>query len=149
LNYTARFIELASEINTFMPRYVVNKIQDALNETQKPLKGSSVLVLGTAYKPDIDDLRESPALDIIGLLEQKGAKVSYHDPFIKKIRQNGQEMTSVSDLMGAVRSVDCVVIITNHSIYDYSAILNEAGLIVDTRNALGDLGKANPKVSRL
>ena len=149
LNYSARFIELASEINTFMPRYVVNKIQDALNENRKPLKGSSVLVLGIAYKPDVDDLRESPALDVIGLLEQKGAIVSFHDPYIPKIQHNGQEMTSVSDLMDAVRKVDCVVIITNHSSYDYPTILNEAGLIMDTRNALGDLGKDNPKVSRL
>jgi UDP-N-acetyl-D-glucosamine dehydrogenase len=149
LNYTARFIELASEINTFMPRFVVNKIQDALNENRKPLKGSRVLVLGTAYKPDVDDLRESPALDIIGLLEQKGAIVSYHDPYIPIIRHNGREMASVPDLMDAVRSVDCVVIITNHSSYDYPGILNEASLIVDTRNALGDPGKYNPKVSRL
>ena len=148
LNYTARFIELASEINTYMPRYVVHKIQDILNENQKPLKGSSVLVLGVAYKPDIDDL-ESPALDVIGLLEQKGAIISYHDPFIKLIRNNGQELFSVPDLMDAVKSVDCVVIITNHSEYDYSAILNEARLIVDTRNALGVLGRDNPKVSRL
>jgi len=120
-----------------------------LNEHQKPLKGSKVLILGTAYKPDVDDLRESPALDIIGLLEQKGAIVSFHDPHISKIRQDEREMESVSDLMEAVRSVDCVVIITNHSSYNYPAILNEAGLIVDTRNALGDLGKNNPKVSRL
>jgi len=149
LNYTARFIELASEINTYMPRYVIQKIQDILNENQKPLNGSSILVLGVAYKPDIDDLRESPALDIIGLLEQKKAKVSYHDPYIHKIRKNGQELLSVPNLMETVKSVDCVVIITNHSTYDYSTILNNARLIVDTRNALGMLGKDNPKVSRL
>jgi UDP-N-acetyl-D-glucosamine dehydrogenase len=82
LNYTARFIELASEINTNMPRYVVGKVQDALNEQGKALKGSRVLVLGAAYKPDVDDLRESPALDVIGLLANKGAQVSYHDPHI-------------------------------------------------------------------
>ena len=149
LNYTARFIELASEINTSMPRYVVTKVQDALNEQQKPLKGSSVLVLGAAYKPDIDDLRESPALDIIGLLEKKGARVCYHDPFIPNIQHDSRELVSVSDLMDTVRSVDCVVIITNHSSYDYPAILNEAKLIVDTRNALGALGRGNPKVTRL
>jgi UDP-N-acetyl-D-glucosamine dehydrogenase len=149
LNYTARFIELASEINTSMPRYVLNKVQDALNERQKSLKGSKVLVLGVAYKPDIDDLRESPALDIIGLLEQKGASVSYHDPYIPKIRQDGKEMVSVADLMATVRSVECVVIITNHSSYDYPAILHDAKLIVDTRNALGELGRNNPKVTRL
>jgi UDP-N-acetyl-D-glucosamine dehydrogenase len=149
LNYTARFIELASEINTSMPRFVVNKIQDALNENRKPIKGSKILVLGIAYKPDVDDLRESPALDIIGLLEQKGALISFHDPYIPKIRHNGQELSSVPDLMEAVRDADCAVIITNHSCYDYAAILDEAKLIVDTRNALGNLGKDNRKVSRL
>jgi UDP-N-acetyl-D-glucosamine dehydrogenase len=149
LNYTARFIELASEINTGMPRYVVTKVQDALNEQNKPLKGSNLLVLGAAYKPDIDDVRESPALDVIGLLEQKGARVSYHDPYIPRLRHEGWEMFSVTDLESAIREADCVVIVTNHSSYDYSAILKDARLIVDTRNALGAQGKHNPKVFRL
>jgi UDP-N-acetyl-D-glucosamine dehydrogenase len=149
LNYTARFIELASEINTNMPRYVVGKVQDALNEQGKPLKGSKLLVLGVAYKPDIDDLRESPALDVIGLLENKGAVVTYHDPYIPSLKHEGMTMTSAPDLMQAVRNVDCVVIITNHSNYDYPAILREARLIVDTRNALGSAGKNSPKVVRL
>lgn len=149
LKYTARFIELASEINTSMPRYVVSKVQDALNAQGKPLKGSQVLVLGAAYKPDIDDLRESPALDVIGLLEQKGAEVSYHDPFIPALDHEGRQMESVPDLMAAVRAVDCVVIVTNHSQYDFLAILEAARLIVDTRNALGNVGKRSPKVVRL
>ena len=149
LNYTARFIELASEINTSMPIYVVAKIQDALNEQRKPLKGSHVLVLGAAYKPDIADLRESPALDVIVLLENKGAKVSYHDPYIKKLQHDDWEKTSVPDLSKTLRDVDCVVIITNHSNYDYAAILREAELIVDTRNAIGDIGQGNPKVHKL
>ncbi len=149
LNYTARFIELASEINTNMPRYVVSKVQDALNERDKPLKGSHCLVLGVAYKPDIDDLRESPALDVIGLLQQKGATVSYHDPYIPSLQHEGMQLSCVPDLMAAVRQSDCVVIITNHSAYDYAAILREARLIVDTRNALGSAGKGNPKVVRL
>jgi UDP-N-acetyl-D-glucosamine dehydrogenase len=149
LNYTARFIELASEINTNMPRYVVGKVQDGLNEYGKPIKGSHVLVLGAAYKPDIDDLRESPALDVIGLLEHKGARVDYHDPYIPAIRHEGRLMHSVPDLMEAVRQADCVVIVTNHKVYDYPAILREAKLIVDTRNALGASGKNNPKVVRL
>jgi UDP-N-acetyl-D-glucosamine dehydrogenase len=149
LNYTARFIELASEINTNMPRYVVGKVQDGLNEFGKPIKGSRVLVLGAAYKPDIDDLRESPALDVIGLLEHKGATVDYHDPYIPTLRHEGRIMHSVPDVMQAVRSVDCVVIVTNHNLYDYPAILREAKLIVDTRNALGAGGKNNPKVMRL
>jgi UDP-N-acetyl-D-glucosamine dehydrogenase len=149
LNYTARFIELASEINTGMPRYVVGKVQDALNEQNKPLKGSHLLVLGAAYKPDIDDVRESPALDVIGLLEQKGANVSYHDPYIPRLRHEGWEMVSVPDLESAIREADCVVIVTNHSSYDYAAILKDAKLIVDTRNALGAQGKHNSKVFRL
>jgi UDP-N-acetyl-D-glucosamine dehydrogenase len=149
LNYTARFIELASEINTGMPRFVIAKVQDALNEFQKPLKGSKVLVLGAAYKPDIDDLRESPALDVIGLLRQKGAQVSYHDPYISHIKHDTWEMSSVSDLMGMVKSADCVVIVTHHKSYDYAAILQAAALIVDTRNALGSKGLNNPKVVRL
>jgi UDP-N-acetyl-D-glucosamine dehydrogenase len=149
LKYTARFIELASEINTGMPRYVVNLVQDALNGEGKPLKGSRVLVLGAAYKPDVDDLRESPALDVIGLLEQKGANVSYHDPYIASIFHDGLEKESVTDVMAAVRQADCVVIVTNHSAYDYPAILESGRLIVDTRNALGNVGRDHPKVVRL
>lgn len=149
LNYTARFIELASEINTNMPRFVVGKVQDALNNHGKALKGSRVLVLGAAYKPDIDDLRESPALDVIGLLRQKGAEVSFHDPYIAHIEHDNWRMTSVEDLMTAVAGADCVVIVTNHSSYAYAAILEAACLIVDTRNALGERGRDNPKVVRL
>ncbi len=150
LNYNARFIELASEINTGMPRHVIALVQDALNENRKAAKGSQILVLGAAYKPDIDDLRESPALDVIGLLKQKGAQVTYHDPYVPSLRTHeGLEMRSVPDLMAAVREADCVVIITDHSNYDYAAILESAQLIVDTRNALGKLGKDNPKVVQL
>jgi UDP-N-acetyl-D-glucosamine dehydrogenase len=155
LNYTARFIELASEINTNMPRYVVGLVQDALNQLGKAIKGSQILVLGAAYKPDIDDLRESPALDVIGLLKQKGADVSYHDPYIPDIHHDSWKMSSVPDLMAAVYSSDCVVIITNHSSYDYQAILKAAEasqdgpIIIDTRNALGIQGRDHPKVVRL
>jgi UDP-N-acetyl-D-glucosamine dehydrogenase len=149
LNYTARFIELASEINTSMPRFAVTRVQDALNDHEKALKGSNVLVLGAAYKPDIDDLRESPSIDVIRLLQQKGAKVSYHDPYIPHIKQDSWEISSVTDLMAAVKAADCVVIVTNHKVYDYVTILKEAKLIVDTRNALGKLGFKNPKVVRL
>jgi UDP-N-acetyl-D-glucosamine dehydrogenase len=149
LNYNARFIELASEINSNMPRYVAGRIQDALNDVGKPIKGSSILVLGVAYKPDIDDIRESPALDVIGLLQQKGAQVSYHDPFIPTVRHEGLTMDCVPDLMVVVQAVDCVVIITNHSKYDYEQISNAARLIVDTRNALGFRGGRDPKVIRL
>jgi UDP-N-acetyl-D-glucosamine dehydrogenase len=149
LNYNARFIELASEINSNMPRYAVSRVQDALNEVGKAIRGTKLLVLGAAYKPDIDDLRESPALDVIGLLEQKGGIVSYHDPFIPTVRHEGLNLHSVPDVMQAVREADCVVIITNHSQYDYPAILDAAKLVVDTRNALGKLGRNHPKVTRL
>jgi UDP-N-acetyl-D-glucosamine dehydrogenase len=154
LQYTARFIELASEINTGMPRYVVRKVQDALNEglagnAPKPLKGSQVLVLGVTYKPDIDDLRESPALDVIGLLAKKGAKISYHDPYVPHLKHDDWELECVTDLLAAAQAVDCVVVITNHSSYDYAGLLQAAHLIVDTRNALGSAGRESPKVVRL
>jgi len=149
LNYTTRFIDLASEINTGMPRFVVEKTQDALNEHKKSLKGSRVLVLGVTYKPDIDDLRESPALDVIRLLQQKGADVTYHDPYISSLEHEGYDMRSEKDVLAAVRLADCVVIVTNHTVYEYDSILAEAKLLVDTRNALGIKGRNNPKVVRL
>lgn len=149
LNYNARFIELASEINTNMPRFVVSKIQDALNETGKALKGSKVLVLGITYKPDIDDMRESPALDVIGLLMKKGTLVSYHDPYVPEVQHDHWKLTSVDHLLDSVADADCVVVVTNHKNYDYVAILEQAKLIVDTRNGLGKLGYHHPKVVRL
>ena len=148
--YNARFIELASDINTNMPRYVVSRVMDAFNERGLSLHSSRCLVLGAAYKPDIDDIRESPALDVIALLQKKGAKVEYHDPHIPHLRTHDDvEMQSITDVMEAVRDADCVVIITNHSSYDYKAILKQAKFIFDSRNALGKLGKNNPKVVRL
>jgi UDP-N-acetyl-D-glucosamine dehydrogenase len=149
LQYTARFIELASEINSNMPRHVLGKVQDALNDHGKALKGSHVLVLGVAYKPDIDDLRESPALDVIGLLMQKGAEVDYHDPYVPQIQHESWEKSSVADYLAEIERADCVVIVTNHSAYDYEAILDMAHLIVDTRNALGKAGRQSQKVVRL
>ena len=146
LNYTARFIDLASEINTGMPRYVVSKVQEALNEQHKAINDSTILVLGAAYKPDIDDVRESPALDVIGLLQQRGADVSYHDPFIPELDHENIKLKSVPDLFSAVEEVDCVVIITDHSQYDYQQIYKKAKCIMDSRNALGALGKGDPKV---
>ncbi|MGV8025785.1 MAG: nucleotide sugar dehydrogenase [Anaerolineaceae bacterium] len=149
LNYSTRFINLASEINTGMPRYTVSKVQDALNLHKKSINGSKILVLGVSYKPDIDDLRESPALDIIHLLQEKGAQVQYHDPFIPAINHNELRMQSVTDFDKAVKEADCVVIVTDHSLYDYSKILQDARLIFDARNATGELGKNNPKVVKL
>jgi UDP-N-acetyl-D-glucosamine dehydrogenase len=151
LNYNARFIELASEINTNMPRFAVSKVQDALNDRGKPVKGSRILVLGVAYKPDVDDIRESPALDVIHLLQSKGAQVIYHDPYIPRFDHDGWHMESIADgsLLDEARSADAVVIVTNHRWYDYPAIHEAARLVIDTRNALGTLGKRSPKVVRL
>ncbi|HMN27651.1 MAG TPA: nucleotide sugar dehydrogenase, partial [Caldilineaceae bacterium] len=134
LQYNARFIELASEINTEMPRYWVQRAQDALNEVGKALKGSQVLVLGVAYKKNVSDMRESPALDIIHLLESKGAQVSYHDPHVPAFQHDGMEMVSVSDLASALGQADCVVLATDHSAYDWSVIAGLAKLVVDTRH---------------
>jgi UDP-N-acetyl-D-glucosamine dehydrogenase len=151
LNYTAKFIELASEINSNMPRYTVSRVMDALNERGKALKGSRVLVLGVAYKPDIDDVRESPALDVIALMKKKGAEVFYHDPYIPQIHHEheGWRMESVPDMMDCVRDADAVVIVTNHSSYDYETILAEAKFIFDSRNALGKVANDHPKVAKL
>ncbi len=149
LNYTARFIELASEINTGMPRHVVSMVMDALNDRAIALKGSQILVLGVAFKPNVDDVRESPALDVIGLLQEKGAHVRYHDPYVPRIRQDEIVMDSEADAVLAARQADCVVIITNHDMYDYAAILNAARLIVDTRNATGNSGAGRQNVIKL
>src|SRR5512134_463767 len=150
-HYNARFIELASEINTNMPRYVVSRVMEALNDRGKALKGSKVLVLGAAYKPDIDDVRESPALDVIGLLKQKGGIVEYHDPYIPHIHHevDGWYLDSVNDVMQAVRNADAVVIITNHKAYDYKAIVESAAFVFDSRNATRAAAKTSDKVVRL
>lgn len=140
-NYNAKFIELASEINTNMPRYVVDRLLNAMNDLGKTLKNNKVLVLGVAYKPNIDDVRESPALDVIALLRQKGAMVEYHDPYIPHIHHEseGWAMDSVSDadLLKKVSEADAVMIVTDHTDYKYPEIIEKASFIFDTRNATG------------
>ncbi len=131
----ARFIELAGYINGQMPHFVVDKIQDALNEHSKPLKGSHVHVLGAAYKRDIDDVRESPALDIILLLERRGTRVTYSDPFVSTLHLQDHQLTA-QDPLAMAEQADCVVVVTDHSGVDYAGIVDRAQLIVDTRNAL-------------
>ncbi len=131
----ARFIELAGFINGQMPRFVVDKVQTALNSQAKPLLGAHVHIAGVAYKRDIDDLRESPALDIILLLEQKGARVTYTDPYIPSLRLNGHGLSSVN-LEESAAVADCVVIVTDHKAFDHASLVDNARLIVDTRNAL-------------
>lgn len=134
MQYTARFIELASEINTEMPRYWVQKIQDELNDQGRAVKGSKVLILGVAYKRDVRDVRESPALDIIALLQQKGADVSYHDPHIPSLDYEGVYLTSTPDLTAALHAADCTVIVTDHSTYDWAHVRAHAACLVDTRH---------------
>lgn len=136
LNYTARFIELASEVNTHMPVWWTQRVQDALNEQGKAVKGSRVLVLGVAYKKDIRDMRESPSLDIIRLLQEKGADVAYHDPHVPSFDDHGLSMTSVDDLDAAIASADCVVVATDHSAYDFADLAARNLCVVDTRHAL-------------
>jgi len=136
LNYNARFIQLAGEINSDMPRYWVAKVVDVLNAAGKPLNGSSVLVLGVAYKKDISDVRESPALDVIELLRAKGADVRYHDPYVPIVSHNGYEIQGEPDLDVALATADCVVVVTDHSSYDWTAIRQGAKLVVDTRNVI-------------
>jgi UDP-N-acetyl-D-glucosamine dehydrogenase len=140
LNYTARFIELASEINTSMPYYVVSKVTDGLNEDAKAVKNAKIAVLGVAYKKDIDDVRESPALDVIQLLEERGAHVTYHDPHVPSIRlEGGRTMQSQAYSTDWLAGADCVVIITNHSTYDWAEVAGHSRLVVDTRNALAGI----------
>jgi UDP-N-acetyl-D-glucosamine dehydrogenase len=118
-----------------MPHFVVEKIQNALNEHGKPLKGSHIHLMGVAYKRDIDDVRESPALDIAHLLRQRGAQITYSDPYVPCVKLDGLEMQS-ADAESMAEKADCVVIVTDHTRVDYAPIVAKARLIVDTRNAL-------------
>ncbi|MCY4000932.1 MAG: nucleotide sugar dehydrogenase [Bacteroidetes bacterium] len=136
LGYTARFIELATEINTDMPRYWVHRVQDHLNDQGKALRGSHIMMIGVAYKKNVSDLRESPALDILQLLQKKGANISYHDPHVPSFELDGMEMVSVEDLDGTLESADCVLITTDHDEYDWPYIHAKARMIVDTRATL-------------
>src|SRR5690348_44187 len=144
LNYRTRFIELASEVNSSMPEYVVEKTSIALNDDRKSVKGSRILVLGVAYKRDIDDMRESPALDVIRLLEERGATVDYHDPHVPSYREDGHTRSGVALTDDIVGSADAVVIVTDHRAVDYQRLVDRAKVIVDTRNALAKIpaGKA-------
>jgi UDP-N-acetyl-D-glucosamine dehydrogenase len=135
LNYNARFINLASEINTSMPVYVVEKVASALNEEAKPVRNARIVILGTAYKPNIDDVRESPALDIINLLRHRGADVVYHDPYVHQLTlEDGVEMSSTPYSVDLLQQADCVVIVTHHRAYDWSEVVAHSRLIVDTRH---------------
>ena len=143
LDYRARFIELASEINGEMPRYVTIRIAEALNEAKLPVNGSKILVLGVAYKADTSDVRESPALDIIDLLRAKGADVQYHDPLVPSIRLGDGESASIELSEEVMAGFDCVVLVTNHRGFDAQWILDNSRILVDTRNATGGLAPAD------
>jgi UDP-N-acetyl-D-glucosamine dehydrogenase len=149
LNYNARFIELASEVNSQMPLYVVSKVMDALNKVRMPANGSKVLVLGAAYKRDIDDLRESPALDVIRLLQERGAEVAYHDPYVPNLRHEGLPMDSIELTADALKSADCVVVVTDHTSYDWDWIAREAKIVVDSRNAMKQVAQPKATIVRL
>jgi UDP-N-acetyl-D-glucosamine dehydrogenase len=149
LNYKTRFIDLASEINSAMPDVVANKVSLALNDERKSVRGSKVLVLGVAYKRDIDDMRESPALDVIRLLEEHGAEVSYHDPHVERYSEEGQERVGVALTDDVLAKSDAVVIITDHSSIDYQRLVDKTSLVVDTRNALSKTKKSRARIVSL
>jgi UDP-N-acetyl-D-glucosamine dehydrogenase len=149
VKYNARIIELASEINTGMPRYVVKRVQDALNEMGKAVRGAQVLVLGVAYKPEVSDTRESPALDIIGLLQDLGATVQYFDPYVPSLTHEDWSLESVPDMVAAAAHSDCVVIATDHRTLDYHALAEAANMIFDTRNAMAAAGIGDGEIVKL
>ena len=149
LNYKTRFIDLASEVNSSMPDFVVDKVAWALNDEGKAVKGSAILVLGVAYKRDIDDMRESPALDVMRRLEERGARVQYHDPHVARFQEDGHAMASVPLTLELLAAVDAVVIITDHSSVDYRNIGAHAALVVDTRNVMASLGATRARVVTL
>jgi UDP-N-acetyl-D-glucosamine dehydrogenase len=149
LNYSARFIEVADQVNMTMPRHVVTLVQDALNDEGKALKGAKVLVLGAAYKRDVADLRESPALDVMAALVDRHAEVSYHDPYVPRLRLNGGVLESVPLHPIILSQADCVVVTTDHSQTDWAMVSQNARLVVDTRNALRGMLHGRAKVVRL
>ncbi|HUL03873.1 MAG TPA: nucleotide sugar dehydrogenase [Gemmatimonadales bacterium] len=136
LNYKTRFIEIAGEVNAEMPEFWVGKVSDGLNERGRPVSGSKVLVLGVAYKRDIKDVRESPALDVIRLLERGGAVVQYHDTHVPALKDDGVDLHSIPLTKEAVAGADCVVVVTDHSDVDYDMVARHARMVVDTRHVL-------------
>ena len=149
LDYQARLIEVASEINSGMPHHIVQKVVDALNEHRKSVNGSRIVMIGVAYKRDVDDTRESPAIDIMRLLAAKGAEVSYHDPFVPALEniEGLDPLRSIDGLLDACAEADCVVVGTDHTDVDWAGVIAAAALVVDTRNVAK--GKAPPNLVRL
>jgi UDP-N-acetyl-D-glucosamine dehydrogenase len=147
--YETRFIALADQINRAMPEHVVTLVADALNDRGRALRGASVLVLGVTYKPDVNDIRESPALEIIHMLAKKGAQVSYADPFTPQLALDGLKLAAVEPTEETVAAADCVLILTDHSAFDYATIADRASLVVDTRNAMKDYRRSRPWIVTL
>ena len=147
--YEAQFIALADQINRAMPEHVVALVGEALNDRARALRGASVLVMGITYKADVNDIRESPALEILEMLERKGAHVSYADPFTPQLVLDGVKLTAVEPTPDAIAAADCVLILTNHSSFDYATIADRASLVVDTRNALKAYRQTRPSIITL
>ena len=150
LNYYARFIELAGDINSHMPEYVVEKIVQALNTRKKAIKESNILILGVAYKRDVSDLRESPALDVIRLLQERGAFVKYSDPYVPVIRMdNGPDLKATPLNEQVLKAADCVVIVTDHTSFNYQWVVDKSSMIIDTRNATKNVATSKKKIFKL
>jgi UDP-N-acetyl-D-glucosamine dehydrogenase len=149
LNYRTRFIDVASEINSQMPDFVAEKVTLALNDASKSVKGSRILVIGVAYKKDIDDIRESPALDVIRLLEGRGANVVYHDPHIPSFREDGHTRQGVPLTAAELARCDAAVIVTDHSSIDYQLVVDQSSIVVDTRNATARVVRPKARIVSL
>jgi UDP-N-acetyl-D-glucosamine dehydrogenase len=149
LNFQARFIGLAAEINGMMPSVVITMVADGLNQNSKSIKGSKIMVLGVAYKKNVSDCRESPALDVMRLLDEKGAILSYNDPYVPTLRLNAETLTSVDLSPAALSNQDCVVILTDHSNYDFRNIVKSAKLVIDTRNVTKGMDEFKDRIIKL
>lgn len=147
--FEARFIELAGHVNAYMPIYVVSKITDTLNLRSKSVKGSKILILGVAYKKDVNDTRESPALDIIEMLREKGAKVLYSDPYVSQLRADSYNLVSQNLREELLKNIDCAVIVTDHTCFDYQWLIDCAPLIIDTRNATKGINAGKEKLVKI
>jgi UDP-N-acetyl-D-glucosamine dehydrogenase len=149
LNFPARFIELATEINSSMPRHVADTVAEILNEDRIAVNGSKLLILGVAYKSDVSDVRESPALDVIRLLQQKGAEIRYHDPHVRELAIDGESLKSVDLSDDVLAGADVTVIITQHGSVDYQRVVDRSQRVFDTRNATRDVTSGREKVRKL
>jgi UDP-N-acetyl-D-glucosamine dehydrogenase len=146
LNYRTRFIDLASDINSEMPEYVVRKVARALNDDRKAVRGARILILGVAYKKDVDDMRESPALDVTRMLVDRGAEVAYHDPWVPRFHEHGTPYEGVALTQERLAASDAVVIVTDHSNVDYQFVADHAGLVVDARNAMARTRRSRARI---